>query len=130
MPIWAILGASGYGLLIAYQATLAIELGRSGFRVLPFLLVKLVILFFALSYWDAGVCKMLGGHVGPALVLFAGLLTLREVAWNVRFTLIDPPPKLESDDLAVLVAVFAGVVFPVAVFIVAAVVAVSGWCIT
>ena len=130
MPIWAALSASAYGVLIAYQATLAIEVGRSAIGIVPFLIVKAMILLFALTYWDSSICHALGGHVSLSIVVFAGLLTLQEAALNVRAVLIDTDSRYQNDDAVVLFTVLGGVIFPAVVFAIAAVVALAGWCAT
>ena len=130
MPIWAALSASAYGVLIAYQATLAIEVGRSAIGIVPFLIAKAMILLFALTYWDPSICHALGGHVSLSIVVFAGLLTLQDAALNVRAVLIDPDSRYQNDDAVVLFTVLGGVIFPAVVFAIAAVVALAGWCAT
>lgn len=128
MPFWVALCASAYGILIAYQATMAIETGRVAIAVVPFLLVKVLVLLFALSYWDQDACQVLAGSVGGYPVLLAGLFTFQEAAWHVKYAVLDPRWKFENDNVVVLVTLLSGVVFPVAIFVFASTVAFFGLC--
>ena len=128
MPFWVAMCASAYGILIAYQAAIAIETGRAAIVAIPFLLLKVLVLLFALSYWDQDACRVIAGKVGGYPVLFAGVFTLQEAAWHVRYAILDPKWKFENDNFVVLVTLLAGVVFPAVIFLFAATVAFFGSC--
>lgn len=113
MPWWAVAGFTGYALVLMVHATIVVEeLGLKALWLLPFFLVKFAVLIVALSYWTPPVCQLLVNSVGTLAFVFALYFTAREAFANLKLVLFDAKISPRMDNLAVVVALLATVVFP------------------
>jgi hypothetical protein len=112
MPWYVVLAFVGYAVLLIWQITITVEVGRKGLAGVPFLLMKIFVLYLALSYWEPTACQ-LAKHLGWWSVGIAGGAILTEARLTLGPVLLNPKHRAEADNLVLALAILTTVVIPV-----------------
>jgi hypothetical protein len=130
LPWYVVASFTVYAGLLIWQATRAVEIGRTGFLAIPYLLIKLTVMFVALGYWDPDFCALLGNRLGGGIIFGGALVLLREAMTTLKPILLTPNHPRELDDLIIVIGVLTAAVAPAIVLIFAGMVVLGHRCAT
>ena len=116
MSWWLALGFAGYTGLILRQGFMIFRTaGKAGLWFAPYLLLKLMIMSVAITYWVPEYCNKLI-LLGTAGFTFAAIFSVVDASRTLKFVFVDAAhPVAEVDDLNIALALFTTVFCPAVV---------------
>lgn len=87
------------------------ESGIKGLIAVPFIMIKVLVLVVALSYWDFAMCRSIEGFGWGVFIILAGA-TFGEAARALKTVVIDSGHFGNLDDIVVVTTLLVSIVFP------------------